>query len=74
MFVCHPTADFSLHLNILLETYETCFGHALKPSVYAAVDVPGVMAIPNVAEVIKVLERKGGVELPMSIGINLYGL
>lgn len=54
VFVCHPTADFSLHLNAVLKIYQACFGHALKPVVYASVDVPGVFGLPCVAAVMKV--------------------
>ena len=55
VFVCHPTADFSLPLSAVLETYNSCFGHTLNPAVYGAQDLPGLMGIPCVAEVIKVL-------------------
>ena len=55
IFVCVPTADFSLPLGFVLETYKSCFGHSLNPPVYGACDLPGVMGIPCVAELIKVL-------------------
>eukprot|EP00731_Ephydatia_muelleri_P029167 Em0020g811a len=53
VFVCYPTADFSLPLSAVLETYKSCFGHTLNPAVYRAQDLPGLMGIPCVAEVIK---------------------
>ena len=53
IFVCVPTADFSLPLGFVLETYKSCFGHSLNPPVYGACDLPGVMGIPCVAELIK---------------------